>query len=102
MNDDRREQTILVTQLDDRARQLVRDVGKGKLRVIVTEADGERIAEVRRIDRHAAVDIWSDYDPEAARAVWRKSAGVLRGVDVAALLTDIKAEREQDSPGRPA
>lgn len=67
MRDEQPEQTIPVTDLDDRTRQLVREAGQGKRRLTVVEADGKRIAEVRRIERPDAIDIWADYDPEAAR-----------------------------------
>jgi hypothetical protein len=47
-------------------------------------------------------DIWADYDPEKAREGLKKSAGALKGVDVAALKNDIKSQRQQDTTGRPA
>ena len=46
-------------------------------------------------------DIWADYDPEKAREGLRKSAGALKGVDIAALQRDIRDQRKQDSHGRP-
>jgi hypothetical protein len=47
-------------------------------------------------------DIWANYDPEKVRDGLRKSAGALKGVDIAALKQDIRDQREQDSKGRPA
>ena len=47
-------------------------------------------------------DIWADYSPERALAVFNRRAGnVLKGVDTAKLWRDIKAARGQDSIGRP-
>jgi hypothetical protein len=47
-------------------------------------------------------DIWANYDPEKVREGLRKSAGALKGVDIAALKRDIRDQRGQDSKGRPA
>jgi hypothetical protein len=47
-------------------------------------------------------DIWADYDPEKAREGLRKSKGALHGVDITALQQDIRAQRGQDTTGRPA
>jgi len=41
-------------------------------------------------------DIWANYDPEKVREGLRKSAGALKGVDVAALKRDIRDQRGQD------
>ncbi|MDO8689863.1 MAG: helix-turn-helix domain-containing protein [Dehalococcoidia bacterium] len=46
--------------------------------------------------------IFAHYDPERARQALARSAGALAGVDRQALLEDLRAEREQDSAGRPA
>jgi hypothetical protein len=46
-------------------------------------------------------DIWADYDLEKAREGLRKSAGALKGIDIAALKGDIRDQRKQDSHGRP-
>ncbi len=102
MREEHHEQTIAITDLDDHTRDLVREAGQGRLRLVVVDTDGERIAEVRRIEPPDTSDIWANYDPEAARRAWRRGTGVLRGVDVDDLLTEIKAEREQDSSGRPS
>jgi hypothetical protein len=47
-------------------------------------------------------DIWATYDPEKVREGLQKSAGALKGVDIAALKRDIRDQRKQDSHGRPA
>ncbi len=50
-------------------------------------------------------DIWADYDPERLRAVLRRNAalpGQVDPVDVEQLVADIRAQRGQDSQGRPA
>jgi hypothetical protein len=47
-------------------------------------------------------DIWANYYPEKVREGLRKSAGALKGVDIAALKRDIRDQRGQDSNGRPA
>jgi hypothetical protein len=46
-------------------------------------------------------DIWANYDPKKAIEGIRKSAGALKGVDIAALKRDIRNQRKQDSHGRP-
>jgi hypothetical protein len=52
------------------------------------------------MNRHR--DIWANYEPEKAREGIRKSAGALKGVDIAALKRDIRDQGGQDSKGRPA
>lgn len=47
-------------------------------------------------------DIWADYDPEAAWQAWEQAFGMLRGIDADALIEELRADREQDTPGRPA
>jgi hypothetical protein len=47
-------------------------------------------------------DIWADHDPEKTREGLKKSAGALKGVDIAALKRDIRDQRGQESKGRPA
>jgi hypothetical protein len=46
-------------------------------------------------------DIWATYDVARARAGLAASAGALAGVDREQLLADIRAQRGQDSVGRP-
>ena len=64
---------------------------------VVLEKDGERYT----LAREAANDIWADYDPEKVRQALLQSAGALAGIDRESLLNDIRAAREQNSPGRP-
>jgi hypothetical protein len=39
-------------------------------------------------------DIWAGYNPDNVRKTLRNIAGTLRGVDRAALLTDVREQRE--------
>ncbi len=45
--------------------------------------------------------IFAGYEPRRVKEALRKSAGALREVDRERLASDLRAEREQDSPGRP-
>lgn len=47
-------------------------------------------------------DIWQGYDPERVKEALRLGAGVLAGIDRQELLEDVRAQRSQDSRGRPA
>jgi hypothetical protein len=89
--------TIRSTALDPRTQQLIREAGQGRLRLTIVEEDGRQIAEVCPVETNQHNSLWDDYDPDAARQAWRASAGTLHDVDVESLLTDLKAEREQDS-----
>ncbi len=64
---------------------------------VVLEKEGGRYVLARE-DAH---DIWADYDPEKVRQALRQCAGALAGIDRKSLINDIRAAREQDSPGRP-
>lgn len=44
--------------------------------------------------------IWEGYDPKKVKETLRKSAGILSGIDSAALLQDIHKSRQQESQGR--
>jgi hypothetical protein len=87
------------------------------LKTVVVDPDGE----VARVLTHAldepilidtrrarfrvvqeADDPFADYDPERARAALDGLAGTLKGVDVEALLAELREQRAQDSQGRPA
>lgn len=46
-------------------------------------------------------DDFADYDPQAAIAAFQALDDALAGVDRAALLRDLRAQRVQDSSGRP-
>ncbi len=41
------------------------------------------------------------YEPKRVKEALRRSAGALRGIDRERLLSDLRAERDQDSSGRP-
>ncbi len=47
-------------------------------------------------------DIFAHYDPVRARQALAESAGALARVDFHRLRADLRAQREQKSPGRPA
>jgi hypothetical protein len=47
-------------------------------------------------------DIWASYDAERVRQALRASRGALTGVDREKLVHDVRAQRGQDSVGRPA
>jgi hypothetical protein len=66
---------------------------------VLVERDGYlyRVEPQGRTD-----DIWSSYDPERVREALAQSAGALAGIDREELLADIRAQRGQDSQGRPA
>jgi hypothetical protein len=49
----------------------------------------------------AQEDIWANYDPERVRRALRESAGALAHIDVEAFKADLRAQRGQDSHGRP-
>lgn len=46
--------------------------------------------------------LFAGYDPQRVRAALRESAGALRGVDTEGLKRELRAQRAQDSQGRPA
>jgi hypothetical protein len=46
-------------------------------------------------------DVWAGYDPERVFRAFDQATGILAGVDRDQLLTDLAAQREQDSHGRP-
>ena len=54
------------------------------------------------IQQSSKKDIWKDYDPEAVREALEASFGMLRGIDADKLIDELRADREQHTPGRPA
>ena len=62
----------------------------------------EKEGEVFTLARKDSEDIWAGYDAEKVREALRQCKGILAGVDRERLLSDIRAEREQDSSGRPS
>lgn len=70
-------------------------------------ADGSTHILVRgderyRISRDPQEDIGANYDPERVIQALRESAGALAHVDIEELKADLRAQRRQDSRGRPA
>jgi hypothetical protein len=47
-------------------------------------------------------DPFANYDPKRVRAALDRAFGTLKGVNVPELLEELRAQREQDSVGRPA
>ncbi len=93
--------TIRTASLDPQTQRLIREAGQGRLRLTVVEEDGRQIAEVLPVGASEPSNLWTDYDPQAARQAWQASAGTLRGIDVESLLADLKFEREQDGSEPP-
>jgi hypothetical protein len=49
-----------------------------------------------------AREIWSNYDPECVKRALAESAGAFKGMDTERLKRELRDQRGQDSPGRPA
>jgi hypothetical protein len=64
---------------------------------VVLDSNGVRYRVLRVED-----NIFEGYDPRRVRDALRRSAGALAGVDVTALKRALRAQRAQDSQGRPA
>ena len=64
---------------------------------LVVEVNGRRYRVSRDPD-----DPFADYDPQRAEQAFARVFGILKGVDREALKADLREQREQDSPGRPA
>jgi hypothetical protein len=58
--------------------------------------------ETYRLQLDSPPDLWAGYDPAAARRGLHAGVGALNDVDVEELLADIRAQRGQDTQGRPA
>jgi excisionase family DNA binding protein len=74
-----------------RTLRIRRDDVQKALRPVIYDPEGTRKDE-----------LWLDYDPVAAKEALRQAAGILAGVDAAALKKEIRENREQDSRGRPS
>ncbi len=61
-----------------------------------------RLFRVEAEQENEAQTIWADYNGERVVKALRQSAGALSGIDVEELKRDLREERAQDSPGRPA
>jgi hypothetical protein len=64
---------------------------------VVLKSNGVRYRVLREEDA-----LFAGYDPSRVRDALRESAGALEGVDVTALKRALRAQRAQDSQGRPA
>ena len=65
---------------------------------LILVKDGVRF----RLHREDAKDdIWANYDPERVKRVLAETAGAWKNIDTEALKADIRAQRGQDSHGRP-
>ena len=74
---------------------------------LLEEANGASLVLVRdgvryRLERDHDDDIWANYDPDRVFQALRDSAGALAHVDTEELKADLRAQRGQDSHGRPA
>jgi len=63
---------------------------------VVLDSNGVRYRVLREEDA-----LFEGYDPRRVRDALRESAGALSGVDVTALKEALRAQRAQDSLGRP-
>lgn len=54
------------------------------------------------VRKPAKEDIWKDYDADAVGEALSATFGMMRGIDADKLIDELRAEREQDTPGRPA
>lgn len=64
----------------------------------------ERTYELDVREPESTRDIWKDYDPEAALAAVRQAPRIetpMSKDEVDAIIAEIRAERDQNSPGRP-
>ena len=65
-------------------------------RPIVLERNGRRFRLVRDDE-----DPFANYDPERALRGFAEAAGLLSGLDIEAFKAELRAQRRQDSKGRP-
>ncbi len=87
--------------------RVVRDVAQdGEPRAL--ERDGETVAvllspeDFADLNADAHASPWVNYDADRARKALAAATGALSGVDAEALRADVRAQRGQDSTGRPA
>jgi hypothetical protein len=62
----------------------------------------QAIAVLAPVPQESTTDIWVGYDPDRVRQALHAGIGMLAGVDTAQLKADLRAQRAQDSTGRPA
>jgi CO/xanthine dehydrogenase Mo-binding subunit len=85
----------------DLARRL-REAGQQPV-ILEDEDGGIRYRVLRETDHVNFTDEpWAHYDAEKMRRAVHAAAGILVGVDRDELLADLRAQRGQDSHGRPA
>jgi hypothetical protein len=73
----------------------------GLLERVDEEHSGVELERNGRIYRIQGLPTAPITDPEEARAVLRRTAGILKNVDTEALKRDLREMRQQDSEGRP-
>lgn len=54
------------------------------------------------VRRPESESIWKDYDPEAVGEALRATFGILKGINADELIKELREDRDQDTPGRPA
>lgn len=72
-------------------------LNEAEVRPLLLEKAGRRFRILRDTD-----DAFAGYDPEKVREAIHAAAGILEGVNREELLADLRAQRGQDSIGRPA
>lgn len=85
-----REGRLAAYQVGGRTLRIRRDDVKRALRPVLYDPEEQR-----------GGDLWVDYDRSAAKNALREAAGILAGVDTAALKKEIRESRDQKSLGRP-
>lgn len=63
---------------------------------VILEKAGTRFRLIQQAD-----DLFANYDPERALAAFEQAAGLFDGMDVEELKAELRAQRSQDSIGRP-
>ncbi len=85
-------------------RELARRIGMAEAenKPAVVEIAGNRYRLVPVDDMHMTDEPNAHYDPQKMREAIHAAAGTMKGVNRDELLADLRAERGQDSIGRPA
>lgn len=89
----KRDAVISIDQNSETGRLLKRAAAEA----LILEADGERFRIVRE-----AEDPFANYDPERTREALAALVGVFQGIDTEKMKGELRAQRDQDSLGRPA
>lgn len=63
---------------------------------VILDKAGMRFRLIRQAD-----DPFANYDPERALAAFERAAGIFDGMDIEELKAELRAQRSQDSIGRP-